>query len=135
MNITEISEFFKADRYAVGLTGIEIVDVKHDYAKTKLVVDSKHMNALGIMQGGVLFTLADFTFAVALNADQEYAAVAIECQISFHKPVTQGILYAESRLISRSRTLAAYDITISNEQGDVIATFHGRGFIRQPPKQ
>ena len=131
MNIEEISERFKADKYAVGLTGIEIVEVTEDYVKTKLAVESKHMNALGTMQGGALFTLADFTFAVAINAGQEESSVAIECHISFLKPVTGGVLFAESRLVAKSRSLVAQEITITNEQGNVVATFHGRGFVRR----
>ena len=131
MNIKEISERFKADKYAVELTGIEIVDVRENYAKTKLVVEPKHMNALGIMQGGALFTLADFTFAVALNAGKEESTVAIECHISFLKPVTEGVLFAETRLIAQSRSLIAQDVTITDEQGNVVATFHGRGFVRR----
>lgn len=131
MNKNEIIERFKADKYAVGLTGIEIVDIQENYVKTKLTVEEKHMNALGTMQGGALFTLADFTFAVAINADQKDAAVAIECQISFLKPVSGGVLYAESTIISRSRSLISCEITITNGDGAVVAKFHGRGFVRQ----
>jgi len=132
MNIEEVAERFKADKYAVEQTGIEIIDIRNNYAKTKLVVGPKHMNALGTMQGGALFTLADFTFAVALNAGKEESTVAIECHISFLKPVTGGVLFAESKFISKSRSLIAQDVIITNEQGNIIATFHGRGFIRQP---
>ena len=135
MDIEEIAERFKADRYAVGLTGIEIVAVEENCIKTKLAVEPKHMNAFGIMQGGALFTLADFTFAVAINAGQEGSAVAIECQISFLKPITKGVLHAESRVIFRSRSLVACDVTLTNEQGELVAKFHGRGFVRQSAKQ
>jgi len=131
MDIVKITERFKADQYATQMTGIEIVEVGENYVKTKLAVEPKHMNALGIMQGGALFTLADFTFAAAANGEQKETTVAVECHISFFKPVTEGTLYAESRLISKSRSLAAHDVTITNEQGDVVAKFHGRGFIRQ----
>jgi acyl-CoA thioesterase len=134
MNIVEIKERFKADKYAVGLTGIEIVDVKENYVKTKLTVEDRHMNALGTMQGGALFTLADFTFAVAINAGQKDAAVAIECQISFLKPVSDGLLYAESTIISRSRSLVSCEIMITNGEGAIVAKFHGRGFVRQTVK-
>lgn len=132
MDLKKITEHFKADQFATRVTGIEIIEVRENYVKTKLVVEPKHMNALGIVQGGVLFTLADFTFAVAINADQEDSTVAIECHISFLKPVTEGILYGESQLISKSRSLTAHDVTITNERGDIIAKFHGRGFIRRP---
>jgi len=131
MDLAEISERFQADQYATKITGIEIVEVREYYAKTKLVVEPKHMNAFGIMHGGTLFTLADFTFAVAINADKEDSTVAIECHISFLKPVTEGVLYAESQLISKSRSLIALDVTITNERGDIIAKFHGRGFTRK----
>ena len=132
MDTTEIAARFKADQYAVGLTGIEIVEVNENYVKTKLLVEPKHMNSFGIMQGGALFTLADFTFAVAINIDPKESAVAIECHISFLKPTTPGrVLYAESKLISKSRSLIACDVTITNERGAIVAKFHGRGFIRQ----
>jgi len=130
MDLAKIVERFNADQYATEVTGIEIVEVRENYVKTKLVVEPKHMNALGIMQGGVLFTLADFTFAVAINAEKEETTVAIECHISFFKPVTDGTLYAESQLVSQSRSLVAQDVTITNDRGDIVAKFHGRGFIR-----
>jgi len=131
MDTVEIAERFNADHYAVGLTGIEVVEVSENCVKTKLQVAPKHMNAFGIVQGGALFTLADFTFAAAINIDPKENAVAIECHISFLKPTTQGVLFAESRLISKSRSLIACDVIITNEQGDRVAKFHGRGFIRR----
>ena len=132
MDLTKIVEHFKADRYATEVSGIELVEVRENYAKAKLVVEPKHMNALGIVQGGALFTLADFAFAVAINAEQENSAVAVECHISFLKPVTKGTIYAESLLVSKSKSLTAHDVTITNESGDIVAKFHGRGFVRQP---
>jgi acyl-CoA thioesterase len=135
MDIAEVAERFKADKYATEVTGIEIIEFRENYVKTRLAIEPKHMNALGIIQGGVLFTLADFTFAVAINAGQEDHTVAIECHISFLKPVSDGVLYAESRLISKSRSLTAQDVTITNERGEIVATFHGRGFVRQSPKR
>jgi len=132
MDLIKIAQRFAADQYATEVTGIEIVEVRDNYVKTKLVVEPKHMNAHGIMHGGALFTLADFTFAVAINAEKPGTTVAIECHISFLKPVTDGILFAESQLISESRSLKAHDVTITNAQGDIVAKFHGRGFVRQP---
>jgi acyl-CoA thioesterase len=135
MDIAAVTERFNADRYAVELTGIEIVMVEENYVKTKLVVEPKHMNVFGMMQGGALFTMADFTFAVAINAGQPGSTVAIECQISFLKPISEGVLYAEAEVIFRSRSLVACDVTLTNELGELIAKFHGRGFVRQSAQQ
>ncbi|MDR0336300.1 MAG: PaaI family thioesterase [Planctomycetaceae bacterium] len=131
----QITERFKADRYATEVTGIEIVDAKPGYAKTKLLIQPKHFNAVGIVQGGVVFTLADFAFAVASNAGVEEITVAIECHLSFLRPTTAGTLYAEATLLSRTKSLVSYAIPVTNENGELVAQFYGRGFTKQPKKQ
>ena len=64
-NVEEIKEFFKNDLYATKLTGIEIVEVKENYAKCKMEITQNHRNAAGGVMGGAIFTLADFCCAVA----------------------------------------------------------------------
>jgi acyl-CoA thioesterase len=128
----QIIERFKADRFATEVTGIEIVDARPGYAKTKLVIQPKHFNAVGIVQGGVLFTLADFAFAVAGNAGVEETTVAIECNLSFLKPTTSGILYAEAIQTAKTKSLVSFEIPVTNENNELVARFYGRGFIRQP---
>lgn len=122
-----IREKFRADRFAV-LLGIEMIDFSPGYAKTQLKITDQHFNAVNIVQGGVLFTLADFTFAVAANCG-ETTEVGIETQMSFLKPARSGTLFAEGREISRSRTLASYDVEVTDEKGALIAKFHGRSYI------
>lgn len=134
MEITkaQILERFKNDRYATEVTGIEILEAAAGYAKVKLDIEPKHFNAIGTVQGGVLFTLGDFAFAVAGNACQEEVTVAVECNLSFMKPTTGGTLFAEAKLISRSKSLCSFDVPITNENGDLVAKFYGRGFVRRP---
>ncbi|MDR0870970.1 MAG: PaaI family thioesterase [Planctomycetaceae bacterium] len=134
MEITKelILERFQADRFATQVAGVEIVDAAVNYAKVKLNVEPRHFNAVGIVQGGALFTLGDFAFAVASNAGQEETVVAIECNLSFMKPTTGGALFAEAKLISRSKSLCSYDVLIMNEKNELVAKFYGRGFVRRP---
>lgn len=62
--IEDIRELFKTDRFATD-AGVEIVDAASGYARCRLAVRPEHKNAGGIVMGGVVFTLADLTFAVA----------------------------------------------------------------------
>jgi len=119
------------DRFAVEVVGIEMVAVAPNYAKTKLTIEPRHFNGVNIAQGGVYFTLADYAFALASNNDTE-TVVAVEVGMSFLKPTKSGTLYAEATLLSRSKSLVSYDIPITNEQGELVARFYGRGFVRQP---
>ncbi|MDR2170990.1 MAG: PaaI family thioesterase [Planctomycetaceae bacterium] len=124
-------EKFQKDHFATKVVGVEVIVARPGYAKTMLRIDTKHYNAVGIVQGGALFTLSDFTFAVACHIGHDDTLVAIECNISFLKPVSNGIIYGEAKLIAESKSLAYYEVEVTNEAGDLIAKFHSRAFKRQ----
>ena len=63
----DFKNYFKKDIFIVNV-GIELLEISPGYAKAKLEVEEKHLNALKTVQGGVLFTLADIAFAAAINA-------------------------------------------------------------------
>jgi acyl-CoA thioesterase len=65
--------------------GIEPLEVSEGGATTRMEVTSEHLNSLGTVHGSALFTLADFTFAVAANSHGR-ATVAINANISYMKP-------------------------------------------------
>lgn len=122
-------EKFKRDRFAM-YVGIGILEVSPGYAKTSLEIQEHHYNGLDIVQGGVLFTLADFALAVASNTSEEETTVSIESSISFFKPGRSGTIYAEAREMARSKRLISYDIPVTNDKGELLAKFYGRAFVR-----
>ncbi len=125
---------FRKDRFATEVAGIEIVDVRPGYAKVKLAVEPRHHNAAGVVQGGVYFTLGDFAFAVAANTYDDETTLSIEGTMSFFKAVTTGTLFAEASLLYRSRSLQAFEVPVTNEKGEMVARFYGRGFVKQQNK-
>ena len=88
-------EFFKNDIYAYELTGIEIVEAREGYAKCSLKIEDKHKNAVGQVMGGVLFTMADFAFAIAANFNSP-TTVTQTSQIMYLSGAKGDILYAET---------------------------------------
>ena len=68
--LEEAKGVFYGDYYASQTTGIEILDADVGYARVGLKLDSRHMNAVGQVMGGVYFTLADYAFAIASNFRQ-----------------------------------------------------------------
>ena len=79
--LAEAREEFAGDRFAMG-TGVRIEEVDDRYAKCSLQLTSRHLNAAGQTMGGAIFTLADFTFAVAANFRQLHA-VTLESGIRY----------------------------------------------------
>ena len=61
-----IKQFFTGDRYAK-LSGIELLSVSPGLAVAQMKIQPHHMNAVGSVQGGAIFTLADLAFAAASN--------------------------------------------------------------------
>ncbi|MBN2468316.1 MAG: hotdog fold thioesterase, partial [Deltaproteobacteria bacterium] len=83
-----------------------------------------------IAHGGAIFTLADLAFAVAANSHGT-VAVAVSVTISFLKAVTGGTVTAEAREVSLNPKLASYSVTVTDENGTVIALFQGMAYRKK----
>ena len=126
-------EFFAKDVFATKTTGIVIEDVKECYAKCSLKIDSRHINAMNNVMGGAIFTLADFTFAVASNFNQ-VPTVTTTSQITYLSGVKGDTLYSESRLIKNGRTTSFYEIEITDNLGTKVALVTESGMKIPPSK-
>jgi acyl-CoA thioesterase len=104
---------------------IEIVEIEEKYCLLKMPIRKEMLNGLKTVHGGITFAFADSALAFSSNNTNE-AAVALNCTISFIKAVREGdLLFAESILISDTRKTAVYDITIKNQNQELIASFRG----------
>jgi acyl-CoA thioesterase len=78
--------------------------------------------------GGLIFTLADSTFAFACNS-YNHPAVALGCTIDFMTPAHQGdLLTAVARVRQQGSRTGVYDITVTNQAGREIALFRGKSY-------
>jgi len=119
----KIKEFFKNDRFA-GYIGIELVEAGPGTAVARLKIEERHLNGVGIVHGGAVFSLADLAFAVASNSHGT-VALAINADIAFLKAASEGVLTARAREVSRNRKLATYRIDVTDSDDEMIAVFQG----------
>lgn len=124
-----IKQFFKKDKFAE-YVGIELLEVEKGRAKCRMKINKNHLNGIGTVHGGALFTLADFTFAVAANSYGN-VTVAINANISFMKAAQSGILFAEAREISRNPKISTYTINITDKNQELIAIFQGMTYTKK----
>ena len=127
MNLTEVRERFQDDRYAV-MSGAQIDEVGEGYAKCSLKIESMHLNAVGTVMGGVMFTLADFAFAVAANWNQEKPCVSLSSSISFLGVPKGEYLIAKANVKKDGRTTCYYEVTVTDEQEHIVASVTINGF-------
>jgi acyl-CoA thioesterase len=126
-----IENYLKQDRFAAH-AGVELVAVSPGYARARMAVQPHHRNAVGIIQGGAIFTLADYAFAAASNSHGT-VAVAINATITFMKALSAGTLVAEAREVSKNFKLGTYTVEVKDEAGDLIALFQGMVYRKQDP--
>jgi len=126
--IKKLEQILKNDRFAHH-NEIRLVSIGKGEAQAEMEVGDKHLNGVNIIQGGALFTLADFTFAAASNSYGRIA-VATNASISFFKGVSSGKLTAYAKELSSGKTLAHYSVDIFDQQDNKIAHFTGTAFLK-----
>jgi acyl-CoA thioesterase len=119
----QIKSFLRGDKFA-GLCAIELLEVSPGFARAKMTLDDRHLNGNGTVQGGAIFTLADFAFAAASNSHGT-VAVGINVSISFMKAALAGTLWAEAREISKNFKIGSYTVEVKDDQGEMVALFQG----------
>ena len=119
----DLMSYFEKDRFAAYI-GIKLIEVKPGYAKANMEITDKHFNAANIIQGGVIFTLADFVFEAASNSYGQ-VSLGINANISYFQTSKGKMLIAEAKEISASKKIASYNVDIFNEYKETIARFTG----------
>ncbi len=105
--------------------GVTLAEVDEGRAVMEMTVRSHHCNGHGICHGGVIFLLADSAFAYACNS-RNRTTLAQHNVISYIAPGREGDrLKAVAREVNLSGRNGIYDVTVTNQDGTVIAQFRG----------
>ncbi len=105
--------------------GMRLDTIDEGRSKMSLVVQNHHVNGHDICHGGIIFTLADSAFAFACNSRNQNT-VAQHNSITYISPGKLGdTLTADAKEVSLSGRSGIYDVTVTNQNNDVIAEFRG----------
>ncbi|HOI74155.1 MAG TPA: PaaI family thioesterase [Syntrophales bacterium] len=126
-----LKRFFRRDVFC-NFVGIDLIEVFDGRAKAVLSIRDEHLNGIGIVHGGVIYTLADLAFAAAANS-RGRVAVAVNASVTFLKSPRGRCLTAEAWEISSSRTLASYTVHVTDDTGELLAVVQGLAH-RRPEK-
>lgn len=127
MDLQQTKEFFQGDRFAAECANAQILKIADGYAKCALTIRAQHCNAIGRPMGGVIFTLADFCFAVAAN-HETHTTVSQAAQITFLEAARGKELIAEANAIRVGRTTCLYRVDIYDDLGTKVAFVTVNGY-------
>lgn len=132
MNANEIAqkccEMMWSNDTASQELGITITVNGPGAAEGRLEVRRTMVNGHDICHGGYIFTLADTAFAFACNTYNR-VTVAAGASIEFVRPGRLGdTLTAVAVETHRGGRTGIYDVTVTNQEDELIAIFRGRSY-------
>lgn len=124
--MSDIVKKITTDPYSQFL-GINVEKIENNYALCSVTITAQMLNFLGLVHGGLIFSLADAAFAAASNYDY-CPSYALDISGSFLKTAQIGDkIRAEARLIHSTKRTGIYRMDIFKNE-DLLATFNGTVF-------
>lgn len=121
--------FFQEDKF-VALSGIEIEEVSKEKAVVSAVVKPEHLNANDCVQGGMLYTLADFAFAVLCNYLHP-VTVTQSGRIDYLRPGFTDKITATAIEKERAGHTTICEVIIKGANGKTLCVCAFNGFIKE----
>ena len=119
--------------------GVTITEYAPGYAKGHMRIREEMLNGFNIAHGGMVFALADTIFAWTCNdpdGDGSTITVAQGSDINFvSSPQIGTTLTATGFLRASTGRSGLYDITVVDDQGNLVAEFRGRSRTIPNPRR
>jgi acyl-CoA thioesterase len=104
---------------------MRLVELTPGFAKVKMKLGPEHLNFNGMVFGGVVMAIADQAFAYATNS---LVSPSIATQFNIHLISGAAVgdeLTAECRVIKSGRRIGVSEMTVTNQDGKLIARATG----------
>jgi 1,4-dihydroxy-2-naphthoyl-CoA hydrolase len=114
--------------------GIEFLELTAQRSVARMPV-AGNRQPFGLLHGGANVVLAESLGSVsaALHAGPERVPVGIEVSATHHRSATSGHVTGEATAISLGRTLATYEIVITDDEGNRTCTARLTCLLRDRP--
>ena len=97
--------------------GMTLAQVDDGHAVLRVKIQAQHLNADGIVHGGVLPAIADGAMGNALRTvkGEGSQVFTAEVNLQYLRPVTGGTLLADGRVVQSGRRLSFAEVEIRDE--------------------
>lgn len=107
--------------------GFHIVSINDETAIVQCQIRADHYNSRGTVQGGLIFTLADFAFGVVCNNLGRHV-ISQNITITYLRPPINGKLTAKATIINESKSMMLVEVEVIGESDKLIAKMQANGF-------
>ena len=116
------------------MLGIVTETQEPGHGRMRLRVDPAWHNPHGVLHGGVIYTMVDYSMggAVMRSLPEGQLCTTIEIKISYLAPVREGTLIVETDVVRQGRNIAFTESKVTDERDRLVATASGSMFILRP---
>ncbi len=102
---------------------IEFVEASPERVVARMPVKG-NTQPYGLLHGGASVVLAETVGSIgaALHAGKDRIAVGLDINATHHRAAREGYVTGTATALSLGNTLASYDVTITDEQGNRVCT-------------
>src|SRR5712692_10075336 len=103
--------------------GMKVVRLEEGEVTLSMEVSKKFHNPMGTLHGGIMTDLADACMGLATitTLDDGETFTTLELKMNFLRPVYQGEITCEAKLVHRGRTIALAEAAVKNAAGKEVA--------------
>jgi len=105
------------------LLGMRMTEVEPGRTVFELDAGPQHQSPLGTVHGGIICDLADAALgcAHASQLDEGETFTTLDLKVNFMKPVWEGRIVAEARVLKAGRTIGLAECRVTDEHGSLVA--------------
>ncbi len=130
-----------AEEERLGMLG-ELLGIERDarepgFCRMRLPVGRALYNPHGVLHGGVVYTMIDYSMggAVMASLPEGQRCTTIEAKVSYLAPVREASLTVETRVVKLGRSIAFTESKVTDDAGRLVATGSGSMFILGQPAE
>ena len=130
MTLTEIQDYLNTKDRFCAVNDMKITVVSQDYAEAVMPISENKLNGLDVVQGGAIYTLADFAFAGASNANKDdKRCIGTVSSINYLRPGSGSFLKAVAKMLHTGKKTCTCLVSVYNDEEKLIATATFQGFM------
>lgn len=103
--------------------GFTVVHASHGHVRLRMKVNDRHLQAHGVVHGGVLAALADTSGGLATYMAYPLGTrvATVEMKINYLEGVERGVLTSDARAVRIGRHLAVVDCDVTDDSRRLVA--------------
>ena len=119
--------------YFVNIVGLEVEELRTDYARMTMPFREGNLQAAGLMHGGAIATMIDTVVVPAIGMGLPEGSLwsTIELHVQFHRPLLSDAV-AEGWIVRRGKSVVFTRAEVFDAEGRLVASGTATYMVKPP---